>query len=91
MNEKLFFRTLWDDTEREKIQPSLVLSALALATLMKSSEIGFGEPGRKRALYLRNTAQASLEAAWNAHRVDTTLAEAAMVGIFDLTPPCETR
>ncbi|TDL24298.1 hypothetical protein BD410DRAFT_786409 [Rickenella mellea] len=79
VNEKLFFRTLWDDTEREKIQPSLVLSALALATLMKSSEIGFGEPGRKRALYLRNTAQASLEAAWNAHRVDTTLAEAAMI------------
>lgn len=64
------------------MQPSLVLSALALATLMKSSEIEHGAEGRRRALYLRDRAQATLEEACTAQAVDFTLAEAALVSFI---------
>lgn len=79
LNERHFFRTLLDPSEREKMQPSLVLSALALATLLQSSELGLGRRGRERALWLRDTAQSFLEAAWNVAIVDPALAQAAMV------------
>ena len=58
-----------------------VLAALALATLMKSSEIEHRAEGRARALFLRNRAQATLEEACTAQVVDFTLAEAALVSI----------
>ena len=61
------------------MQPSLILAALALATLMKSSEIGLGEVGRNRALYLRDAAQTSLENSLSARWIDPTLAQAALV------------
>ena len=61
------------------MQPSLVLSALAMANLMRSSEIEGGAPGRERAIRLRNAAQASLEDACNTKQLDFTLAEAALV------------
>ena len=68
-----------DPTEREKMQPALVLSALALAKLLQSSELGEGERGRMHALALLEAAQTSLEAAWSASAVDSSLAQAAMV------------
>lgn len=61
------------------MQPSLISSALALATLMKSSEMENGGTGRTRALYLRDTAQAQLESACSSQAVDYQLAEAALV------------
>lgn len=67
------------------MQPSLILSALALATLMKSSDIEDGAAGRTRALYFRDIAQASLEEACSAQAVDFTLAEAALVGHSRIT------
>ena len=59
---------------------SLIMSSLALATLMKSSELEHGAMGRARAVALRNAAQASMETAIHAHNIDYTLAEAAIVG-----------
>lgn len=79
INKQVFFEDLRDDSHRSHMQPSLVLSALALATLMKSSEIEHGQTGRDRALYLRDQAQSALEAACHAQAVDFTLAEAALV------------
>jgi len=73
-----------ENTEREKMQPALVLSALALAKLLQSSELGEGERGRMHALTLRNAAQAFLEASWSASAVDSSLAQAAMlIAIFE--------
>lgn len=78
-NVPVFFHNLYDTAERDQMQPSLVLSALALATLMKSSEVGLGESGRTRALQLRDLAQSSLEASLNSQWIDSTLGQAALV------------
>jgi len=61
------------------MQPSLVLAGLALATLMKSSEMELGAAGRNRAIWLRDAAQASLESSWNTGWIDMTLAKAALI------------
>ena len=61
------------------MQPSLVFAGLALATLMKSSAVELSTVGRTRAAWLRDQAQASLEASWNAQWIDITLAKAALV------------
>ncbi|TFY66432.1 hypothetical protein EVG20_g4654 [Dentipellis fragilis] len=75
-----FLRTLYDPVARAAwTPPAFVLAALALATLMQSSEAERGAAGRIRALWLRDAAQAALETAWAAHAVDLGLAEAAFV------------
>ena len=79
INERHFFRMLADEVEREKMQPALVYAALALATLIQSSEVGRGQMGRERALWLRDVAQQFLEAPWRSP--DPALAQAAMVRI----------
>lgn len=61
------------------MHPALILSALALAILLKSSSIELGAIGRERALYFRNSAEAALSAACDARDIDHTLAEAALV------------
>ena len=42
------------------MQPSLVLSCLALATFLQSSEIGLGKAGRDRAIWLKESAESAL-------------------------------
>ncbi|KAI0088094.1 hypothetical protein BDY19DRAFT_891709 [Irpex rosettiformis] len=79
INRQTFFQNLRDNNRRSLIQPSLVLSALAMANLMQSSELERGAHGRNCALRLRDNAQASLEAACNANSLDFTLAEAALI------------
>ena len=74
-----FFRDLQDPAQRVRMQPALIMAALAMATLMKSSEIELGSEGRNRAVLYRDTAQTLLENACNQHLVDYTLAEAALV------------
>ena len=69
-----------DENEREKVQPSLVYAARALATLIQSSEVGRGHMGRERALWLRDAAQSFLEASWRTP--EPALAQAAMVRSF---------
>jgi hypothetical protein len=64
------------------MQPSLVFAGLALATLMKSSEMELGSAGRERAVWLRDKAQAWLEASLNSQWIDMTLAKAALVSVY---------
>lgn len=70
---------LYDPDARISMQPSLVLSALALSTLMKSSETGLGENGRRLSLWLRDAAQSSLDASISASWIEPSLAQAAFV------------
>ena len=79
LDRNTFLDRLADANFRASIEPSLILSALALSNLMQSSEVGRGEAGRNLAVGLRNAAQSSLEAACNASRLHYTLAEAAIV------------
>jgi hypothetical protein len=61
------------------MQPALVYSCLALAMLLRSSEIELGANGRAHALRLRDAAQSHLHESWNLQWIDLGLAEAAMV------------
>ncbi|EKM54774.1 uncharacterized protein PHACADRAFT_258850 [Phanerochaete carnosa HHB-10118-sp] len=83
-NRQILFRDLHHMHTRPTLQPALVLSALALSTLMRSSELECGAQGRARAVSLRNSAQAALEAACHARHVDMRLAEASIIlAIFE--------
>ena len=89
INVPLFFQDLQDPNSRGRMQP-LVLSGLAMAVLMKSSELELGSRGRDLALKLRDRAQVCLEQACHSQDLDYTLAEAALVSIFvsrRLLPP----
>ena len=81
INVPLFFRDLHEPDLRGRMQ-SLVMSALAMAMLMKSSEIELGGRGRELALTFRDKAQACLEDACHSQNFDYTLAEAALVRTF---------
>ncbi|KAG1812086.1 uncharacterized protein BJ212DRAFT_1371289 [Suillus subaureus] len=74
-----FVHSLYNPEERSLMQPSLVFAGLALATLMKSSEMELGSAGRERAVWLRDKAQAWLEASLNSQWIDMTLAKAALI------------
>ena len=74
-----FFTNFCDPIRRESMQPSLILSLLAISSFFQSSEVGFGLPGRERALRFRDEAQAALEASFNSGWIDETLAQAAWV------------
>ncbi|ETW81210.1 hypothetical protein HETIRDRAFT_245172, partial [Heterobasidion irregulare TC 32-1] len=78
INTPFFLRNLYDQDERSRIQPSLVLAGLALATLVRSSELELGAAGRHRAIRLRDAAQSALEASSASQWIDLGLAEAAM-------------
>ncbi|KAF8644423.1 hypothetical protein AX16_008483 [Volvariella volvacea WC 439] len=80
-----FFASYFDPVKRERIQPSLILALLAMATFWQSSEVGFGDEGRRRALKFRDEAQAALEASFNAGWIDETLAQAAwLLALFEV-------
>ncbi|EPQ56860.1 hypothetical protein GLOTRDRAFT_137358 [Gloeophyllum trabeum ATCC 11539] len=84
INVPNFLRALNDPTERERTQPALVYAALAVATLLKSSEVELGASGRQRALWFRQAAQAALESSWTSQWVDSGLAAAALLlAIFE--------
>jgi len=74
-----FFGNFLEPTRRERIQPSLVLALLAMATFWQSSEVGLGNAGRQKALRFRDEAQAAMDASFNAGWIDETLAQAAWV------------
>jgi hypothetical protein len=74
-----FFGNFYDPVRRARMQPSLVLSALALSTFWQSSELGDGVHGRERAVRFRDEAQSALQASLNAGWIDETLAQAAWV------------
>jgi hypothetical protein len=74
-----FFSTFFDPSARDRMQPSLILAACALATFWQSSEIGKGKLGRNLALRLRDEAEGALQASLNAGWIDEALAQAAWV------------
>jgi len=61
------------------MQPSLIYALLAISTFFQSSEVGWGEAGRERALRFRDEAQAALEASFASGWIDETLAQSAWV------------
>jgi len=79
INIDFFLKRLRHPEDRLKIQPAFILAGLAMATLMKSSEFEYKAPGRERALWLRDAAQATLDQALTSDWVDASLAEAALV------------
>ncbi|KAK7453326.1 hypothetical protein VKT23_012005 [Stygiomarasmius scandens] len=82
INIEFFERTVRNPDERLSIQPALILASLAMATLMKSSEVEYGPEGRNQAMVLRQSAQDALDAAFRSEWVDATLAEAALILAF---------
>ncbi|KAF8582821.1 hypothetical protein K439DRAFT_1350360 [Ramaria rubella] len=84
-NVPLFFSVFCNPVERDKMQPSLVLAGLAMATFMRSSELNGGSAGRLRAMWLRDAAQSALEASFNAQWIEPTLAQAAwLLALFEM-------
>lgn len=87
INVPSFLSTFMDPRKREKMQPSLAYAALAVATLLQSSEVGRGSEGREKALRLRDMAQGALEASLCARWVDEELAQAAwLLTFFEICP-----
>ncbi|KIJ54399.1 hypothetical protein M422DRAFT_222008 [Sphaerobolus stellatus SS14] len=83
-NVPLFFSIFCNPLERDRMQPSLVIAALAMSNFLQSSELQGGNAGRSRSIWLRDLAQASLEASFNARWVDPTLAQAAwLLAMFE--------
>ncbi|OBZ70654.1 hypothetical protein A0H81_09165 [Grifola frondosa] len=79
INVPRFFGALLDPSTRNTLQPSLILSALAMATFFQSSESELGLHGRVRALALQEQAQSALEASLNAGWIDCGLVQASML------------
>lgn len=79
MNLPAFIDKFHDPGSRERMQPSLVFSGLALAQLLQSSELAQGAAGRDRAYRLRDAAESGLNAAISVRWFDPGLAQAAWV------------
>ncbi|KAG6916115.1 hypothetical protein DXG01_008390 [Tephrocybe rancida] len=79
LNFDYFMKTLMDEESRLSIQPAFIYAGLAMAILMKSSEMEFKAPGRQRALWLRDTAETLIQNSINSEWIDASLAEAALI------------
>ncbi|KAI0365647.1 hypothetical protein BV20DRAFT_972889 [Pilatotrama ljubarskyi] len=77
-----FFDMLFKPARRATMQPSLLLSALAVGTLAQSSEIEEGAPGRMRALKLLEMADSALQASFTSGWVDYGLVQAAWLIVY---------
>ena len=77
INYPRFFQTFY--RQRESMQPALVLAILTWANLIRSSTAELGDDGMKRTLWLKERAQAALEAAITVNVIDPDLAQAAWV------------
>ena len=64
-----------------KMQPALVIAALALATIMMSSQMELGFAGRERARNLGECANGLLQTALNDGSTDPAIAQASLVSI----------
>ena len=79
LNVPRFFNTFTDPVRRGRMQPSLILSLLAISTLLQSPERAYAEESRRMAVLLRDEAQTYLEASLHARAIDEELAQAAWV------------
>jgi len=86
INSSTFLQHLNDSNERTKMQPALVIGALALATIMMSSHMELGPAGRERAKSLGEYANGLLHAALNDGSTDPTLAQAFLVSTLPNSP-----
>ncbi len=83
LNLPRFFATVLDPLRRTEMQPSLLLSILALGVLAQSSELERGAKGRQRALKLLDMAHGALQSSLAAGWVDVGLAQSGWVSTFD--------
>ena len=80
LNLPLFLRTLWHPEDRVRsIRPVFILAAMAMATLMKSSEFEGGLMGRDKALWYRNEAEKAMEQSYASGERSVGMAQAALV------------
>ncbi|KAF9519741.1 hypothetical protein BS47DRAFT_1288133 [Hydnum rufescens UP504] len=79
INVPLFFSTFHHPSQREYVQPSLVLAMLALSILLQSSDMGLGQRGRLKALELRDLAQCYFDLSLNSGWITADLAQAALL------------
>ena len=79
LNVPRFYNTFMDPTFRSHMQPSLLLSLLAVSTFLQSTTRPCPEENRQKALMLRDEAQAALEASLYARAINGELAQAAWV------------
>ncbi|OJT13401.1 hypothetical protein TRAPUB_10036 [Trametes pubescens] len=85
LNLPRFFATVLDPLRRTEMQPSLLLSILALGVLAQSSELERGAKGRQRALKLLDMAHGALQSSLAAGWVDVGLAQSGwMIMYFEL-------
>ncbi|KAI0044523.1 hypothetical protein FA95DRAFT_1562170 [Auriscalpium vulgare] len=85
INVPRFYNNFLDPVRRSSMQPSLILSALAVSTYLQSSQLGRGENGRRMAMMLRNEAQSFFDASLSSRYVDEELAQAAwMLAFFEV-------
>ncbi|KAI0272685.1 hypothetical protein BC834DRAFT_930033 [Gloeopeniophorella convolvens] len=81
-NVPRFYGNFMDPARRSRMQPSLLLSLLAVSTFLQSPERQHPEESRRMALLLRNEAQGALEASLNSRAIDEELAQAAWILSF---------
>ena len=74
-----FFETVLDPKRRSSVQPSLILSMLAIGAHSQSSEIMHGAKGRARAQKLIDLADSAIKASLSTNWVDIGLVQAAWV------------
>jgi hypothetical protein len=79
LNVPRFYNTFMNPTCRGHMQPSLLLSLLAVSTFLQSTTRPCPEENRQKALMLRDEAQAALEASLYARAINGELAQAAWV------------
>ncbi|KAL7279745.1 hypothetical protein ACG7TL_006152 [Trametes sanguinea] len=77
-----FFNSILDPNLRSSLQPSLLLTALALGTLAQSSEAENGAAGRARALKLMDMADSALQASLASGWVDLGLVQASWLMLY---------
>ncbi|KAI8971146.1 hypothetical protein BD414DRAFT_226070 [Trametes punicea] len=82
LNIPRFFDDFLNPTRRTSLQPSLILSAIALGTLSQSSEAENGAPGRLRALKLLDLADSALQGSLASGWVDIGLVQASWLILY---------
>jgi len=79
LNVPRFYNNFMDPTRRSRMQPSLLLSLLAVSKCLQSAERLCSDESYHVALLLRDEAQGYLEASLHARAIDVELVQAAWV------------
>ncbi|KAI0754621.1 hypothetical protein C8Q80DRAFT_1094486 [Daedaleopsis nitida] len=77
VHPRRLFESLVNPNRRNFVQPSLLLSMLAIGALVQGSELRGGAKGRRRALKLVEHAHSALQASLNSNWIDIGLVQAA--------------